>query len=96
MAATRKVKFLIDTGLGGDYVENVPAGSVREFPAAYAQNLVASGDGRAVFADGDDVTPSDTDDLSALSVPKLKKLAKAAGIEGFSNMKKAELIEALA
>lgn len=34
-------------------------------------------------------------DLNSLKVPELKELAKSKGIDGYENMKKEELIEAL-
>lgn len=41
----------------------------------------------------EDVNP--TGDINKLTVDKLKELAKEKGIEGYSNMKKEELIAAL-
>ena len=40
-------------------------------------------------------TKEETKDFSKLTVAELKELAKKANIEGFSSMKKAELVEAL-
>lgn len=42
-----------------------------------------------------DLTPKPEQDLTGLTVSELKDKAKDADIEGYSEMKKAELIEAL-
>jgi hypothetical protein len=55
------------------------------------------GDGRdGTDRDGRDAAGGDGEDLDALTVDELRRRAKAAEVRGYSKMKKAELLGALA
>jgi len=69
-------------------IENILASGAKPAAAKTAAPKVAAPKAEAPAA-----APSA--DLSGKTVAELKELAKAAGIEGYTSMKKAELIEAL-
>lgn len=98
-----KVRFLQD--YRGQYTGEVfyTTGTVAPFPFAVASALVE--DGRAEYIDpptdgaGAGVTvgpaPAPSVSLASLTVAELREMAKAAGVDGFTKMKKAQLIAAL-
>lgn len=70
--------------------ELVKAGETIGCTEKNARNLMRRG--KAVLADE---KPADESDLSELTVAELRELAEDAGITGYSDMRKAELIAAL-
>lgn len=101
---TKLVQFLQD--YRGQHTGEVffTVGTVARFSAAVAEALVE--DGRAEYATdevprqpeptaaGDTVTVPAVNP-GALTVAELRELAKAAGVDGYARMKKAQLIAAL-
>ncbi|MDC3181611.1 50S ribosomal protein L21 [Flavobacteriaceae bacterium] len=69
-------------------IENILASGAKPAAAKTAAPKVAAPKAEAPAA-------AASADLSGKTVAELKELAKAAGIEGYTSMKKAELIEAL-
>ena len=69
-------------------IENILASGAKPAAAKTAAPKVAAPKAEAPVA-------AASADLSGKTVAELKELAKAAGIEGYTSMKKAELIEAL-
>ena len=69
-------------------IENILASGAKPAAAKTAAPKVAAPKAEALAA-------AASADLSGKTVAELKELAKAAGIEGYTSMKKAELIEAL-
>mgnify|MGYP000686696097 FL=1 len=69
-------------------IENILASGAKPAAAKTAAPKVAASKAEAPAA-------AASADLSGKTVAELKELAKAAGIEGYTSMKKAELIEAL-
>ena len=89
MAKTKTVNIELTSAIAVDG-ELVRAGEVIEVTEKNARNLMRRG--KAVLADEQ---PMDESELAELTVAELRELADDAGITGYSDMRKAELIAAL-
>lgn len=96
-----QIRFLVDYRGHLTNERYFTTGTVAPFPYAVASALVE--DGRAEYIDlpadgaGPTVTPDPAPSvpLVSLTVSELRERAKAAGVDGFTKMKKAQLIAAL-
>ena len=82
------VSRFIDSYRPGDDVTDA-------YPDSELQKMVSIGHARIELDRVVEIEPTDTDPYDGMTVAELRVVAHTLGVEGYSGMKKAELIEAL-
>lgn len=79
--------------LAGDMI--TPGDTIHDVPVSDARSLVTRGKAKLLSGRDDDLDGDDDPALQEMTVEQLKSMAEELEIEGFSSMKKAELIAAI-